>query len=185
MRWRVGNGKSIRIYTDKWLPRPSKFMIVSQPNLGSDETVDKLLSPSGGWNSELIKNNFLPDDAKCILQIPIGSGNQSDTLLWHYESNGKFSVRSGYWSGMETTLQALWECNRLRKIHKDWKLQISASGVDTCNFFDYVFDYFSKISKDQKELFCVVLWRIWFSRNSYKHGNRLTDWSDPIELSKK
>ncbi|KAK2646619.1 hypothetical protein Ddye_021814 [Dipteronia dyeriana] len=99
MQRRVGNGKSIRIYTDKWLPRPSKFMSVSQPNLGSDETVDKLISPLGRWNSELIKNNFLPDDAKCILQIPIGSGNQSDTLLWHYESNGKFSFRSGYWVG--------------------------------------------------------------------------------------
>ncbi|KAK2663020.1 hypothetical protein Ddye_001594 [Dipteronia dyeriana] len=128
MQWRVGDGKSIKIYSDRWLPRPSSFSIVSQPILGVEVTVDSLFSPSGGWNSSLIKNNFRPDDAKSILQIPIGSRNQMDTRLRHYETGGNYSVRSGYWDdyGMETipgtsspgVLNQWWK--------KFWKLKLPA-----------------------------------------------------------
>ncbi|CAL9013386.1 unnamed protein product, partial [Prunus brigantina] len=33
LRWRVGNGESIKVYTDKWLPVPSLFRIMSSPQL--------------------------------------------------------------------------------------------------------------------------------------------------------
>ncbi|KAK3222493.1 hypothetical protein Dsin_009518 [Dipteronia sinensis] len=182
--------------------------------------------PSDGWNTNLIMNNFLPEDAMSILQIPIGSGNHIDTHLWHYETSGNYSVRSGYWklnipvkikifmwracqdwiptnfnitrrgvrsdglcaackTSMETTFHALWNCNRLKEIRKEWKLQTPSLGMDTGNFFDYVFDYFSKISGDNKELFCVLLWRIWFRRNSFAHGSSPVDSSDMIGWSKK
>lgn len=60
MRWRVGDGKTIKIYNDRWIPRPTDFKILSPPNLGVNATVDSLVSPTGGWNMELIRNNFLP-----------------------------------------------------------------------------------------------------------------------------
>ena len=31
-RWQVGNGTSIGIWTDKWLPKPSTFKLISPPN---------------------------------------------------------------------------------------------------------------------------------------------------------
>ena len=31
-RWQEGNGTSIGIWTDKWLPKPSTFKLISPPN---------------------------------------------------------------------------------------------------------------------------------------------------------
>ncbi|KAK2637920.1 hypothetical protein Ddye_025715 [Dipteronia dyeriana] len=92
---------------------------------------------------------------------------------------------SFYKISMETTFHALWECNRLKKTRREWLVQVSAIGVDPNNFFDYIFNYFYKISRDQKELFCVVVWRIWFGRNSHLYGSMPVDLSDTIRWSKK
>ena len=35
-RWRVGNGKVIHIWEDKWLPTPSTFKVISPPRIFSD-----------------------------------------------------------------------------------------------------------------------------------------------------
>ncbi|KAI9162186.1 hypothetical protein LWI28_024695 [Acer negundo] len=99
VRWRVGNGKSIKIYKDKWIPRHSTFKIVSSPKLDTEATVDQLFTPSGEWNVNLIKVSFLPVEANAILSIPIGRSLMEDTTLWHYEGNGVYSVKSGYWLG--------------------------------------------------------------------------------------
>ncbi|KAK2645174.1 hypothetical protein Ddye_020369 [Dipteronia dyeriana] len=79
---------------------------------------------------------------------------------------------------METTCHALWRCKRLKTIRKDWELLVPAYGGDNSNFFDFVFDYFSRMTGKQKELFYVLLWRIWFNRNSYAHG------ATPVEVSR-
>ncbi|KAK3224166.1 hypothetical protein Dsin_011191 [Dipteronia sinensis] len=73
LRWRVGDGTLIRIYKDKWIPRQSTFKILSQPLLGSEATVEQILSPSGGWNDALIAQSFTKDDVEAIQSIPIGS----------------------------------------------------------------------------------------------------------------
>ncbi|KAK2663021.1 hypothetical protein Ddye_001595 [Dipteronia dyeriana] len=64
-------------------------------------------------------------------------------------------------------------------------LLIPTYGVDTGNFFDYIFDYLPKLYRDMKELFCVLLWRIWFSRNSSAFCSTSVDMFDQIGWSKK
>ncbi|KAK3198418.1 hypothetical protein Dsin_021833 [Dipteronia sinensis] len=81
LRSRVGDGKTVKIYSDRWILRPTEFRILSPPALDMNATVDKLFSPTGGWNIELIYNNFLSDDAKSILRIPIALGTSHDSLL--------------------------------------------------------------------------------------------------------
>ncbi|KAK2640890.1 hypothetical protein Ddye_022653 [Dipteronia dyeriana] len=70
LRWRLGNGTSIRIYKDKWVSRPNTFKILSPPSLGVDTAVDRLLSPSGGWDMQVLKQNFLVCDIDAMLEIP-------------------------------------------------------------------------------------------------------------------
>lgn len=96
LRWRVGNGRDINIYSDRWIPRPSEFKIISPPNLGSNATVDRLFSPTGGWNTDLINTSFFLDDARSILSISIASGSSPDSLFWNYEASGIYTVGSGY-----------------------------------------------------------------------------------------
>ena len=54
-RWRVGNGRSIRIYRDRWIPRLFTFKIYSPPMLGVIATVDMLKSHHGMWNEALMR----------------------------------------------------------------------------------------------------------------------------------
>jgi hypothetical protein len=60
-RWRIGSGASVLIYQDRWIPRPSTFKVISPPLLGEAATVQMLKNPSGSWNSELIREFFLPE----------------------------------------------------------------------------------------------------------------------------
>ncbi|KAK3223069.1 hypothetical protein Dsin_010094 [Dipteronia sinensis] len=81
LRWRVGDGKTIKIYNDRWILRPTEVKILSPSNL------DMLFSPIGGWNVDLINNNFLPNKAKSILHIPAALWNNPNSILWHYETS--------------------------------------------------------------------------------------------------
>jgi hypothetical protein len=48
--WRVGNGCSIKIWKDKWLPDPSTYLVYSPPSvLDSNATVSELLEGEPKW----------------------------------------------------------------------------------------------------------------------------------------
>ncbi|KAK2655925.1 hypothetical protein Ddye_008977 [Dipteronia dyeriana] len=95
LRRRVGNGTSIRIYKDNWVPRPENLKVVSDPVLGNNAMTDTLLLPSGGWDLQKIQNNFTLHDVEAIMKIPIGNKNAKDDFIWHFEGNGVYSVKSG------------------------------------------------------------------------------------------
>ena len=69
VRWRVGNGKNIQIWADKWLPTPSTFKIIKPQNtLGDYALVSDLIDSSlGAWKTELVRKIFLPHEANTIL----------------------------------------------------------------------------------------------------------------------
>ncbi|KAK2652654.1 hypothetical protein Ddye_012510 [Dipteronia dyeriana] len=116
LRWRVGNGNSIWVYKDNWVTRPNTFKILSSPSLGVNIKVNDLFSPSGGWNLDLLKLNFLDSDIEAILNIPLGSGTRDDTVIWHFEGNGVYSVKSGYWLGCN------WDQNPSRSHNPEWSI---------------------------------------------------------------
>ncbi|KAK3229296.1 hypothetical protein Dsin_001177 [Dipteronia sinensis] len=78
---------------------PTSFRVMSRPKLGAHATVKRLVSDTGGWNVELVKENFLDADADNILSLPVGSTRVADSLMWHYEQSGIFTVKSAYWLG--------------------------------------------------------------------------------------
>ncbi|KAL5861015.1 hypothetical protein ACOSQ4_002311 [Xanthoceras sorbifolium] len=66
------------------------------PSLPSSLSVCDLISASGGWNSIFIKSNFSCIDAEAILALPYPSAIVPDRLIWHYNKDGLFTVKSGY-----------------------------------------------------------------------------------------
>ncbi|KAK2665802.1 hypothetical protein Ddye_004376 [Dipteronia dyeriana] len=81
-RWQIGNRSSTLIYEDRWIPRRHSFKVQSPRVLGRDAKVRLLLNTSA-------------KEVEAILSIPTGS-NLDDYLLWHFEKDGNYSLKSGY-----------------------------------------------------------------------------------------
>ena len=72
-KWRVGDGKTIRVFEDYWLPRNSGRCVTSPPLvLDMDTCVVNLIDDSlGWWNTRIIDEHFFPFEAESIKSIPL------------------------------------------------------------------------------------------------------------------
>ncbi|KAL5555894.1 hypothetical protein UlMin_038130 [Ulmus minor] len=95
-RWRVGSGKNIDIFKDRWLPEPSNFKVTTPPMLPGVFKVAMLRLNNDDWNKALIEYLFNANDVKAILSLPIGSFEHDDVLFWHFTKDGDYTVKSGY-----------------------------------------------------------------------------------------
>lgn len=60
LMWRIGNGRLTGIWTDKWIPKASTFMIQTPcRNLPIDAKVGELINENPiRWNTDLIRETF-------------------------------------------------------------------------------------------------------------------------------
>ena len=103
MRWQVGPGNKIRVWRDKWIPRPSSYKVISPEFQNSkDALVCELINrASNEWDIDKLSQWFIPEDRDTILGIPLSSSNTSDRLVWAETKNGKFIVKSAYTLALE------------------------------------------------------------------------------------
>lgn len=96
--WRLGNGESIKIWGQKWLPIPSSFSVQSLVNtLGQQAKVKQLIDPlSGDWNCNLINHIFSPMEATIICSLPLSRNNAADQLIWRPSPNDQLIVKTAY-----------------------------------------------------------------------------------------
>jgi hypothetical protein len=57
---------------------------------------DFIIPIIGSWDEELLETLFLTANVQRILEIPLNNQGFDDFISWHYNKNGKYSVRSGY-----------------------------------------------------------------------------------------
>ena len=102
MRWQVGDGKSIRIWKDKWIPIPSTYRVISPRTLlPIDATVDIVIDAERGtWRADLVRELFINFEAENILSIPLSICLPRDKLVWVATPNGFFTVKSAHWIAM-------------------------------------------------------------------------------------
>ena len=98
-RWRVGNGKLIHIWEDRWLPTPSTYKGISLPNNNPKfPMVFAFINPlTKWWNVSLVKTSFLPFEVDSILRIPLSYSMPEDKLIWLGNKRGEFTVKSAYY----------------------------------------------------------------------------------------
>jgi hypothetical protein len=122
--WRVGNGRDIKIWGDRWLPNPSTFVIQTPCRILSvDVTVSNLIDPdTKSWNSSLISDIFMEEEAQLICNIPLSPLQPPDKMIWRCTKNGHFSVRSAYY--MEKDIQASQRngCSNINTGAEIWKV---------------------------------------------------------------
>jgi hypothetical protein len=95
--WRIGDGRSVKIWGDKWLPRTKSSMVYSPrisnlQNMKVDELIDR---EEKQWRSSLINTLFIPKEAQTILSIPLSPFFPQDRLIWKGTKNDVFTVRVG------------------------------------------------------------------------------------------
>ena len=97
MLWRVGDGKQIKIFGERWLPGEEPAKVISpSSSIIVDWTVSMLLDPNGvGWNDQLVDAMFLPFEAQRIKGIPICVASQEDCVVWPKFRSRSYSVRLG------------------------------------------------------------------------------------------
>ena len=97
-KWVVGDGKSIKIWGEKWIPSiESGRIITPRTSMDSGAKVASLIvQERAEWDVALIRRTFLPHKAKAILSIPISPMNLSDSQVWAKSLNGIFTVKSAH-----------------------------------------------------------------------------------------
>ncbi|XP_057444455.1 uncharacterized protein LOC130736669 [Lotus japonicus] len=96
--WRVGDGKTIRAWQDKWVPgnSPLVFSETLAQDLGITKVSDLLLPGSLAWNKHLIVFMCCPPTANSIMAVPLPLFPQQDIFFWPMTPNGLYSTKTGY-----------------------------------------------------------------------------------------
>lgn len=97
-RWRIGSGNSVHIWGDNWLPLKANPKIVSLRIEGSDlAMVRDLTDPVQKiWREDVIEQTFYEFEATIIKNILLCRTIQDDVLIWPFNPDGSYSVKSGY-----------------------------------------------------------------------------------------
>ena len=91
-RWRVGNGRLIHIWEDKWLPTPTTYKVISPPRPFDDFPMVSALidEDTKRWKVDTLKSLFLPFEVETILNIPLSHNLPEDKIIWVGNKKGIF-----------------------------------------------------------------------------------------------
>ncbi|XP_060668083.1 uncharacterized protein LOC132799665 [Ziziphus jujuba] len=158
--WRVGDGKSIRIYKDSWLPGVGPSRILSPRILPEDAIVACLLTDSGAWNLNLLQASFSTDEVEVIKNIPFDGADKADRFAWKFSRTGVYTVRTGYWEARKLGVGNRISGPSDSTVHIWWK------GIWKLSIPNKV-----KCPEFQLEKFSWACWCLWNNRNDLVHGN--------------
>lgn len=96
LRWRVGNGRQLPVYSRNWIQNHVTFRPAPVSNIHFDAVVADLINECQQWKDDLIAQNFPKDVSDEILKITFPGTPQQDVLIWRFDEHGKYSVKSGY-----------------------------------------------------------------------------------------
>ncbi|CAN1167475.1 Uncharacterized mitochondrial protein AtMg00310 [Linum perenne] len=95
LRKNIGDGHGTsRI--DAWIPEAEGFIAECSVPFSSNKVSDYILNPQRIWNVQKLHTVSPEVVVRQIQLIPLGPEGYSDRLIWHFESSGKYSVRSCY-----------------------------------------------------------------------------------------
>ena len=94
--WRIGDGRSVLIRGDKWLPGLHHSKVLSPQNhFPMNTKVCALMNENGtSWDVDRVRGEFLPFEANEILSIPLSSRRPVDRRIWKETKNGVYSTKS-------------------------------------------------------------------------------------------
>ncbi|VVA39976.1 PREDICTED: reverse mRNAase [Prunus dulcis] len=96
LRWCIGDGNSVHVTRDPWLPIPYHFK-VRTPSPLLPEKVSNLIDPVlRQWDVQTVCHVFNKKEADSIVFMALSRFGCPNHLMWHFTKNGLFTVKSGY-----------------------------------------------------------------------------------------
>lgn len=98
VRWRIGNGNSIKLWSDAWLGGDGTGKIITPPRLLDKEAPVAFLinHDQSCWRMDIINDVFLQVDIDRTKKVPISRVDCSDERVWFASDDGRFRVRDAY-----------------------------------------------------------------------------------------
>jgi hypothetical protein len=94
--WRIGDGASVNIWDDPWLPKLWDRKVSTPRNGNLLGKVADLINPIyGSWDEQLVQDTFDEEEANLILSLPVNT-NMRDFIAWHFDDKGCHSVKQAY-----------------------------------------------------------------------------------------
>jgi hypothetical protein len=95
--WRPGNGSTINIWSDHWVPDSPTRMVTTPRGRCLLTRVEELINPTtGGWDEDLLRENFWSVDVYRILRILLPNYDQPHFIAWNTNKTCCFIVKSAY-----------------------------------------------------------------------------------------
>ncbi|XP_042974690.1 uncharacterized protein LOC122306323 [Carya illinoinensis] len=107
IRWRVGDGESINIWTDVWLPGQNQIPLDQGQDCKSScqQVVQLIDGETGWWDAEIVRRTLPPREAFEVLRMPlrtIGQKGAAKTIR-HFEVSGSSYGQCQYHTGLESS----------------------------------------------------------------------------------
>ena len=96
--WRVGNGLSINVLKDRWIPNyPTNNILHPVHGDVNEMMFADLINPDLHiWRNGEVMATFHREEAEAICQIPLSRRDVNDAIIWLHNSKGVFTVKSAY-----------------------------------------------------------------------------------------
>ena len=97
-KWRIGSSRSVHIWGENWLAKSGHSKVLSPWVEGRGVSlVADLIDPTiKEWKVNVIDNLFYDFEAAIIKNMPLCKTIQDDILIWPFNPNGVYSVKSKY-----------------------------------------------------------------------------------------
>ncbi|XP_024196014.1 uncharacterized protein LOC112199199 [Rosa chinensis] len=94
--WRIGDGTSVKMWEDDWIPNVPAHSLEKPPDTIFDMVSNLINAPECAWDIPAVHACFPPDVASHMLSIPLSTRVGVDKAAWKLEKWGSFSVKSAY-----------------------------------------------------------------------------------------
>ncbi|XP_042942881.1 uncharacterized mitochondrial protein AtMg00310-like [Carya illinoinensis] len=121
--WRIGNGKSTKIWADHWIPSSPLHKVDTRGEEKNLKWVSELIDPElKQWKESILRSHFNLEEIEKIKAIPISLGGREDQQVWAASPNGLFSVKSAYLLHKEVINQKEGESLSSKEYSNEWKV---------------------------------------------------------------
>ena len=97
-RWRIGNGKSVKIWQHHWLLRKHPHLLSSPPIPSMEDAIVDILIEveQRQWNHGMIDGFFAPQEVELIKSLPLAQPEFEDIIFWPWAKDGSYTCKSRY-----------------------------------------------------------------------------------------